>query len=88
MPDDRASTSLRRQRVVLLEAIYSVPNPFDTFEQMQRFQHQDLTVLSQSELLHERERLRFRLTLSQNRDSGNGWLLERLARLEEVLVHA
>jgi hypothetical protein len=62
----------------LCELIYPVPNPWDTFEQRERFEHHDLRHMSQPELLRERTKLELRLTLD---DAPAAWLLERLGRL-------
>ena len=65
-----------------LDAIYRVPNPWDTLEQRERYVHQDLGRQTRGELLREREALRMRLVL----DNAPGpWLLERLEMLRRVL---
>jgi hypothetical protein len=69
----------------LCDLIYPVPNPWNTLEQRDRYEHRDLWRLSRPELARERDRVRLRLTLD---DSAPTWVLERLGRIEEALGSA
>jgi hypothetical protein len=69
----------------LCELIYPVPNPWDTLEERERYEHRDLWKLSRPELLRERDRARLRLTLD---DSPPVWILERVRLIEEGLSRA
>jgi hypothetical protein len=65
--------------------IYPVPNPWDSLEQRERYEHRDLWRLSRPELARERDRVRLRLTLD---DASPTWILERLRRIDEALGSA
>lgn len=65
-----------------LDGIYRVPEPADTLEDFERHAHRDLAGMSRPVLLRERARLRLRLTLD---DAPDGWLLDRLRRIDEML---
>jgi len=62
----------------LCDRICPIPDPCDTLEQHERFEHHDLRHISRAEMLRERTRLEFRLNLD---NAPPAWLLERLARL-------
>lgn len=67
---------------ITLELIYSLPRPYESLEEHQRFTHSDLQRRSRPELSRERARLELRLLLD---DEVDVWLLERLEKLREVL---
>ena len=69
----------------LCECIYAVPNPFDTLEQRERFEHRDLARMTLPELQRERDRVRLRLTLD---DGAPAWILQRHTRIKEALRDA
>jgi hypothetical protein len=72
---------MTRGAPLTLDAIYAVPNPFDSCEQWERYQHGDLSRLTRAELEVERARCRLRVLLDGAPDP---WLFERLRRLGEV----
>ncbi|HUY19052.1 MAG TPA: hypothetical protein VMV15_07480 [Candidatus Binataceae bacterium] len=57
-----------------------IPNPLESFEQAQRFEHRDLAELDGFELWQEQERVKWALseTLRQN-EIRCKWLFERFA---------
>jgi hypothetical protein len=66
-----------------LDAFYPVPrNPALCDRDWDRWTHADLSSMTHEEILLERERLKFRLTLDKK---PHPWLFERLAALEERL---
>jgi len=67
------------------ELIQPIPNPWDSLEQRERFEHRDLWRLSRPELARQRDRVRLRLTLD---DSAPAWVLERLVRIDKALGSA
>ena len=69
----------------LCDLIYSVPNPWDTLEQHERYEHHDLSRVSRAELLRERDRVRLRLLLD---DGPDPWILQRLDKLRGALGDA
>ena len=75
----------RSQSKRLLDALFSVPDPFENYEAQERYFHHDLEGLTAGELCRERERVRWRLMMD---DSPDEWLLDRFnlvtARLEEI----
>jgi hypothetical protein len=74
---DGAVNRGRRDR--LGEVIYPEPRPFDTFEQFQRAQHEDIAGMTDEKLDDERWAARTRRALSTE---PTEWLRERIARLE------
>lgn len=69
----------------LCELLFPIPDPLDTLEQRERFEHRDLAGLSRAELLRERERLKLRLLLD---DAPDPWLFQRLDVLRRMLGDA
>lgn len=69
----------------LFDLICPVPNPWDTLEQLERYEHRDLGRLSRAELLRERERVWFRILLD---DAPDLWLFGRLDSLRTALGDA
>jgi hypothetical protein len=68
-----------------LDAIYGVPNPWDTAEQRERYEHADIPRMTRAELMRDLERLRLRLLLD---DAPDVWLFQRLAKLRAAVGHA
>jgi hypothetical protein len=68
-----------------LGAIYRVPNPWDTAEQRERYEHADIPRRTRAELMRELERLRLRLLLD---DAPDVWLFQRFEKLQRALGHA
>jgi hypothetical protein len=60
-----------------LDSIYRVPNPWDTAEQHERYEHADIPRRTRAELMREHERLRLRLLLD---DAADVWMLQRLEK--------
>lgn len=58
-----------------LASVYSIPNPMDTLEQWERWEHRDLATMDYAALRGEYDRLRLRLQMDRN---PHAWLLERL----------
>lgn len=73
---------IAERRLLCLEEIYAVPDPFDTLEAWERREHRDLAAMTLSEVLVERDRLRLRLLLDPKPDP---WLPERLERVQRRL---
>lgn len=76
----RASAELR----ALLDALCSIPEPLDGFEDWERFKHRDLWRLSPSELRTEAARVRDRMRWDPE---PNEWLASRLRALTEAIRH-
>lgn len=70
----RRSTLLR-----LLEQVFPDPNPYETAEQFERANHDDIPRLSLEDLDRERILCRLRWALD---DHPSDWLLGRMSRLE------
>ena len=70
-----------------MQWIYRLPAPYDTLEDYQRCVHLDLRALSRVELQRERDRLRLRLLLSDDKrdEASIDWCADRLRRLEGLL---
>jgi hypothetical protein len=62
-----------------LDLFYKRPNPNRSFEDLHRFQHDDLAGFSDRDLLMERDQVWLRLILE--RPAEDDWLWERHARL-------
>ena len=67
---------------VTLNRIYTVPDPFTSFEEHERHGHLDLPRQPRADLLRERERIRLRLLLD---DEPDVWLLVRLKKITDRL---
>ena len=65
-----------------LNKVYSIPEPFQSYEEDQRYYHEDISHLSRPEMRRELEKVRLRLTID---DNPPDWLLERLGIVEEEL---
>jgi hypothetical protein len=74
-----------RLRAEVLDVIYAVPHELDSLEAHERYNHRDVSRRPQVELTRELERLRLRLLLE---DEPDAWLLQRQAKLREVLNRA
>ena len=61
---------------------YTIPDPFDTVEQYEKYIGADLPGLSRPELMAERERVRFVLLIEPSPDA---WFLKRLHAIEEAM---
>lgn len=69
----------------LLDAVYAEPAPFDTAESFARSNHDDIPELRLDELDAERILARLRWAVYvQKRAEPSGWLMERIARLDQA----
>jgi len=67
----------------LLARAYGDPNPYDTVESFARFNHDDISRLTDEELDKERLKARVRWAFSTK---PSPWLIERMARLEDAAM--
>ena len=82
---DQASRCLNASelRSLILEALYSVPEPLGTDEARERHQHLDLADMTDSQLRREGERVRWRLTFDL---TPSDWLIYRLDAIDGGLA--
>ena len=82
---DIVAPSSCRRKLEILEGLYPIPQPLDSYEDWERYHHLDLDDLSLAQLRLELDRARFRLMLD---DSPSEWHLERVRVLEQRVHHA
>ena len=75
----------RRRLQARFDALYPLPDPYDTWEQWQQREHRDLAAMTPSQLRAEQEKLKLLLLYDP---APHGWFVERALALDAILRHA